>query len=152
MSVTIEGKENGRSEVMGEKAKVLVVDDEAVVRESYMRTLSGVSWKVKAVLNGREALDIMEDETFDVVLLDIRMPEMDGIEVLRRIKTRWPESQVVIITGYPSIETAKEAVRLGAYNYLAKPLGPREIVEATTGAMTQKKWSLQEDRGRVSEY
>ena len=137
---------------MGEKAKVLVVDDEEVVRESYLRTLSGVRWNVKAALNGREALDIMEGETFDVILLDIRMPEMDGIELLRRIKMRWPESQVVVITGYPSIETAKEAVRLGAYNYLAKPLGPEEIVEATTGAMTQKKWSLQEDRGTLREH
>ena len=132
--------------VGSEKAKVLVVDDEAVVRESYMRTLSGVSDRVSAALSGREALRLMEDEPFDVILLDLRMPEMDGIEVLREIKKRWPASQVVIITGYPSLETAKEAAKLGAYNYLSKPVGPKEIVEAATGAMTEKKWTLQEDQ------
>ena len=131
---------------MGAKAKVLVVDDEAVVRESYLRTLDGVRYNVRAALNGAEALRMLEAEHFDVILLDIRMPEMDGIEVLRQIKKRWPESEVVIITGYPSIETAKEAVRLGAYNYLAKPVGPQEIVEAATGAMTQKRWTMKEER------
>ena len=131
---------------MGAKAKVLVVDDEAVVRESYLRTLDGVRYNVRAAMNGKEALRMMEAEHFDVILLDIRMPEMDGIEVLREIKKRWPECEVVIITGYPSIETAKEAVRLGAYNYLAKPVGPQEIVEAATGAMTQKRWAMKEER------
>ena len=131
---------------MGAKAKVLVVDDEAVVRESYLRTLDGVRYNVRAALDGAEALRMMEAEHFDVILLDIRMPKMDGIEVLRQIKKRWPECEVVIITGYPSIETAKEAVRLGAYNYLAKPVGPQEIVEAATGAMTQKRWAMKEER------
>ena len=130
---------------MGEKAKVLVVDDEAVVRQSYQRTLSGIS-KVRAALGGREALELMEGESFDVMLLDLRMPEMDGIEVLRQVKKRWPECEVIVITGYPSIETAKEAVRLGAYNYLSKPVGPQEIVEAATGAITHKRWALKEDR------
>ena len=119
---------------MGAKAKVLVVDDEAVVRESYLRTLDGIRYNVRTAPDGGEALRMMEAEHFDVILLDIRMPEMDGIEVLRQIKERWPECEVVIITGYPSIETAKEAVRLGAYNYLAKPVGPKEVVEAATGA------------------
>ena len=139
-------KINRRGELMGAKAKVLVVDDEAVVRESYLRTLDGVRYNVRAALDGEEALRMMEAEHFDVILLDIRMPEMDGIEVLRRIKERWPECEVVIITGYPSIETAKEAVRLGAYNYLAKPVGPQEVVEAATGAMTQKRWAMKEER------
>jgi two-component system response regulator HydG len=139
-------KTTGEVGVMGAKAKVLVVDDEAVVRESYLRTLSGVRYNVRAALSGREALRMMEAEHFDVILLDLRMPEMDGIEVLREIKKRWPECEVVIITGYPSIETAKEAVRLGAYNYLAKPVGPQEIMEAATGAVTQKRWAMKEEQ------
>ena len=64
------------------------------------------------------------------------------MQVLRTIKQRWPESEVVIITGYPTIETAKEAVRLGAYDYLAKPIGPVEVINATDGALTQKRWAL----------
>jgi DNA-binding NtrC family response regulator len=74
------------------------------------------------------------------------MPGLDGMSVLKTIKERWPESEVVIITGYPSIETAKEAVRLGAYNYLAKPLNPDDVVEVANGAMMKKKWGLQRDR------
>jgi DNA-binding NtrC family response regulator len=130
---------------MGEKAKILVVDDEAVVRESYLRSLAGVSYRVRAALDAEEAIRLMETEPFDVVLVDIRMPGMDGISLLREIKTRWPESEVVVVTGYPTLESAKEAVRLGAHNYLTKPIGPREIVEAASGALLQKRWSLKKD-------
>jgi DNA-binding NtrC family response regulator len=66
--------------------------------------------------------------------------------VLKAIKQRWPETEVVIITGYPSIETAKEAVRLGAYDYLAKPVGPDDVVSVANGAITQKRWALHRDR------
>ena len=90
----------------------------------------------------RENIGAMEQHPFDLVLLDLRMPGLDGMMVLKTIKERWPESEVVIITGYPSIETAKEAVRLGAYNYLAKPLSPNDVVEAANGAMMKKRWGL----------
>jgi DNA-binding NtrC family response regulator len=135
---------------MGEKAKVLVVDDEAVVRESYLRSLAGVNYRVRTALDAEEAIRLMEAESFDVVLVDIRMPGMDGISLLREIKTRWPESEVVVVTGYPTIESAKEAVRLGAYNYLTKPIGPREIQEAAGSALLQKRWSLKKDRSSGS--
>jgi two-component system response regulator AtoC len=130
---------------MAEKAKILVVDDEAVVRESYLRSLAGVSYRVRAAFDAGEAIRLMEAESFDVVLVDIRMPGMDGISLLREIKTRWPESEVVVVTGYPTLESAKEAVRLGAFNYLTKPIGPREIVEAASSAVLQKRWSLKKD-------
>jgi len=129
---------------MGEKAKILVVEDEAVVRESYLRSLAGINYSVRTALDGEEALRLMKEEPFDVVLVDIRMPGMDGIALLREIKECWPEIEVVVITGYPSIETAKEAVRLGAYNYLAKPIGPQEIVETANSAVEQKRWSLRD--------
>jgi DNA-binding NtrC family response regulator len=135
---------------MGEKAKVLVVDDEAVVRESYLRSLAGVNYRVRTALDAEEAIRLMEAESFDVVLVDIRMPGMDGISLLREIKTRWPESEVVVVTGYPTIESAKEAVRLGAYNYLTKPIGPREIQEAAGSALLQKRWSLKKDHSSAS--
>jgi two-component system response regulator AtoC len=100
---------------------------------------------VEAAWNGEEALRAMEQQRFDVVLLDLRMPGTDGISVLRAIKQRWPESEVVVITGYPTIETAKKAVQLGAYDYLAKPVGPADVIDAAGRAMTQKKWTLHED-------
>lgn len=127
---------------MTDNIKVLVADDEEVVRRSYARTLAQTRWKVQTVLDGTQALELMAQGPFDVVLLDLRMPGMDGMAVLKAIKERWPETEVVIITGYPSLESAKEAVTLGAYDYIAKPVGPDEILSAATRAMTRKKWAL----------
>jgi DNA-binding NtrC family response regulator len=130
---------------MTDKAKILVVDDDETVRRSYLRSLGGAFRNVEAAPDGDGALQAMEKARFDVVLLDLRMPGKDGIAVLKTMKQRWPESEVVVITGYPTIETAKEAVRLGAYDYLAKPVGPAEVINATDAAMTQRKWTLHRD-------
>lgn len=126
---------------MNKTANILVVDDEEVVRLSYRRVLTE-ECHVEVAKNGLEALQAMEEHPYDVVLLDVRMPGMDGMTVLRTIKQKWPESEVVIITGYPSVDSAKEAVRLGAHDYLAKPVAPDEIIRATSNAMTQKEWAL----------
>ncbi|UCH74907.1 MAG: response regulator [Rhodospirillales bacterium] len=130
---------------MNDKANILIVDDEEVVRLSQLRTLAEADCRAEAAWNGTEALEAMERHPYDVVLLDLRMPGPDGMSVLKTIKERWPESEVVIITGYPSIETAKEAVKLGAYNYLAKPVSPDEVVKVANGAMMKKRWSLHTD-------
>jgi DNA-binding NtrC family response regulator len=124
------------------KSNVLIVDDDEVVRLSHLRSLKSASCDAEAVDDGEDALRLMEQHPFDVVLLDLRMPGMDGMSVLRSIKQKWPESEVVVITGYPTIETAKEAVRLGAYDYLAKPVGPVDVINATDGAITRKRWTL----------
>jgi DNA-binding NtrC family response regulator len=81
------------------------------------------------------------------VLLDLRMPDVDGMTVLRGLKQRWPDCEVVVVTGYPSIETAKEAVALGAYDYLAKPIGPEQVIDASNAAMRHKRWALHADAG-----
>ena len=76
------------------------------------------------------------------MLFRSRMPGQDGLSVLRTIKQKWPESEVVIITGYPTVDSAKEAVRLGAYDYVAKPVGPQDVINVADGAMTRKQWAL----------
>ena len=131
---------------MNEKANILIVDDEEVVRLSHRRSLASMNCNTQVAEDGASALHFMEEQAFDVILLDLRMPDLDGMEVLRTVKIRWPDSEVVVITGYPSIESAKEAVRLGAHNYLAKPLCPDDVVKATNDAMTQKRWALRSDR------
>ena len=136
---------------MNTKTRILVVDDEEIVRLSHMRVLAGVQCEVEAVVNGVEAVREMNRHPFDVVLLDLRMPGPDGMSVLRTIKQQWPEAQVVVITGYPTIETAKEAIRLGAYDYLAKPADPDEVIRVARGAMLQKTWSLYRDRDGQNE-
>lgn len=127
---------------MAKNPKILVADDEDVVRKSYVRTLAQKDWNVEAAPDGNEALARMERGRFDVVLLDVRMPGPDGMSVLKTIKRRWPDTEVVVITGYPTLESAKEAVTLGAYDYLAKPVGPDEVLGAATRAMTRKQWAL----------
>jgi DNA-binding NtrC family response regulator len=132
---------------MNTKAKILIVDDEEVVRLSYTRILAGTNCNVKAVSTWTQVSQLMQQDPFDVVLLDLRMPEMDGITVLRALKQRWPESEVIIITGYPTLESAKEAVALGAYDYLTKPVGPEQVIDASNAAMQHKRWALHNDTG-----
>jgi len=131
---------------MNTRTRILIVDDDETVRLSYLRSLAGARYNVAAAWDGAEALRAMEQQPFDVVLLDLRMPGMDGLSVLKAIKERWPESQVVIITGYPNLETVKEAIQVGACDYLAKPVGPDEIIHAANGALTRKQWALQRVR------
>jgi DNA-binding NtrC family response regulator len=127
---------------MSESTRILVVDDDTVVRQSYLRSLEPSYGNVTAARNGEEAVHSMEQDPSDVVLLDLRMPGQDGLSVLRSIKHRWPESEVVVITGYPTLASAKEAIRLGAYDYLSKPVGPHDVVRVTDGAAAYKHWAL----------
>ena len=71
---------------------------------------------------------------------------MDGMSVLKAIKEKWPEIEVIVVTGYPSLETAKEAIRYGAYDYLAKPVEPDTMIKVAHSAVMQKRWSLQRER------
>jgi len=129
---------------MNHKAKILIVDDEEVVRLSFTRALATTHCQVKAVASWTQVAEALQNDPYDVVLLDLRMPDVDGITVLRAVKQRWPDSEVIVITGYPTLDTAKEAVALGAYDYLAKPVGPDQLVEASNAAMQHKRWALHE--------
>ena len=131
---------------MSERTNILVVDDEEVVRLALARVLGSDRCHVEAAWNGADALNEIERHRFDVVLLDLRMPGMDGISVLKAIKEKWPEIEVIVVTGYPSLETAKEAIRYGAYDYLSKPVEPERMIEVAHSAAMQKRWSLQRER------
>jgi len=136
---------------MNTKAKILIVDDEEVVRQSFMRILGGTNCSVKAVSTWSQISQLMQQDPFDVVLLDLRMPDMDGITVLKALKQSWPESEVIVITGYPTLESAKQAVALGAYDYLTKPVGPEQVIDASNAAMQHKRWALHNDNGSRGE-
>jgi DNA-binding NtrC family response regulator len=134
---------------MGAKASILVVDDEEVVRRSYARILGEMECDAQSAADGIQALRAMERQPFDVVLLDLSLPGAQGLEVLSTIKRRWPSSEVVIITGYPTVESARRALQLGACDYLAKPAHPDEVIDAARGAMRRKKWALRAEPAPV---
>jgi two-component system response regulator HydG len=130
---------------MTNKTRILIVDDEAVVRMAYSRILASDHSQVESASSGADALQRLATQAFDVVLLDLRMPGMDGLAVLRAIKQHWPQVEVIIITGYAGIDTVKQSVALGAYDYLAKPVGPDEVMNATNGALRHKGWALRRE-------
>lgn len=127
---------------MNHMPNILIVDDEEVVRRSFSRVLDGAQCRTESAVDGEEALRALARERFDVVLLDQRMPGADGMTVLKTIKARWPDSEVVMITGYPNVETAKEAVRCGAFDYLAKPVAPDAVIHVARSAALRKRWAL----------
>ena len=136
---------------MNAPANILIVDDEEIVRRSYASALAGPRCRAQAARDGDEALRAMEREPFDVVLLDLRMPGPGGLEVLAQMKRRWPAREVVVITGYPCVDSAKEAVRLGAFDYLAKPIGPDELLEAARAAFLRKQWALRAEEDNATQ-
>ena len=110
--------------------KVLVVDDDAVVRKSFDRVLSGKGYAVITAESGEEALRRLNEEKYDIVYSDIRMPGMSGLEVAEKIKARQPWIPVVIITGYGTDIAEERAKAAGVANFLHKPLSP-EMIEGS---------------------
>jgi diguanylate cyclase (GGDEF)-like protein len=107
--------------------RILVVDDEEIIRSLFRDVLEDKGYQVVLAPNGEEAIERLKETPFDLVITDIRMPGIDGMEVLRRSKAKYPEIDIIIITGYASVETAVEAMKLGAADYLTKPLNIDQI-------------------------
>jgi DNA-binding NtrC family response regulator len=122
---------------------VLIVDDETALREAMSQALDKDGYIVRFAGTGREALSVFNGETFAAVFLDLRLPDMDGFAVLRQMKDAEPETPVIIITGYGSIESAVEAVRLGAFDYLTKPFTPDELRVAAGKAAANRSLVLE---------
>jgi DNA-binding NtrC family response regulator len=112
---------------VAERSKVLVVEDEERMRALFQDALSLWGYQVTAAGTGAEAIELVQGQLFDTVLCDVRMPEMDGLTILREIKRHDPSIEVVMVTGYPAVNTAVEALKLGAYDYLAKPVNLDEL-------------------------
>lgn len=115
-----------------EKKPILIVDDEKNIRLTMLQSLEPLGIEVQAAVNGEEALQKLREGPFGLVFLDLRMPGMDGMEILRQIKDDWPKIRVVIITAHGTIESAVEAMKLGAADFVQKPFSPREIRELAT--------------------
>jgi DNA-binding response OmpR family regulator len=112
-----------------EKKPILVVDDEKNIRMTMSQSLEDLEIPVKTAVNGEEALQKLREEPFALVFLDLKMPGMHGMEVLRHIKDNWPKTRVIIITAHGTIESAVAAMKLGAVDFIQKPFSPGEIRE-----------------------
>ncbi len=117
---------------------VLIVDDESVVRKGVSRAMANRSIRTAEAASGKEALAHLNARVFDLVLLDIKMEDMDGIEVLRHIRREYPETDVVMITGYPTIATAVHCTKLGALDYLTKPFSLDDLDGAIAKVYSQR--------------
>jgi DNA-binding NtrC family response regulator len=118
-----------------EKQKALVIDDERIVLDSVSRILKEDDFKVDTSLSGREGLQRAIEKPYDIVLTDLRMPDIGGMRVLRDIKRAKPALPVVMITGFGSVRTAVQAMKLGAAEYLQKPFTPEELTAAVKSAL-----------------
>jgi DNA-binding NtrC family response regulator len=128
---------------MTENPSILIIDDDEAIRDSCSQALKKDGYKVKAAKDGMEGLRLFKEESFQVVLLDLRLPGADGMEVLSKIKEENPETPVIIITAYASIESAVEAMKRGAFNYLAKPFSPEELRVITRKALKSREVFLE---------
>src|SRR6476660_8150555 len=121
------------------KGRILIVDDELVVRDSLGKWFTSEGYTARPVGGAREALEILQQMQFDIALIDIKMPGMDGMELQARLKEADPELTVIIMTGYASVDTAVQALKRGAYDYITKPVDPDELSHLVANALEHKR-------------
>jgi len=131
----------GRQEVL--TSRILVVDDEMIVCESCKRILEEEGYEVDIALSGKEAFEKMKANPFDIVITDLKMPGIDGMEVLRTFHKEYPDSIIIMITGFSTVETAVEAMKLGAFDYIPKPFTPDEVTIVVKKAIEKKSLMLE---------
>ncbi len=136
-----EAKTLKRVEVENPKAKILAIDDEEIILDSFRKILVLDGYSVDTVESGKEALGLLQTHHYDFAFVDLKMPEMNGVEVCKSIKHLRPDIDVIIITGYASIESAVETMKFGAMDYVQKPFSEDELL-----AMVKKSLFIRQDR------
>ena len=127
-----------------EKGRILVLDDDPVVTLSCKRILGAEGYNIKTVARGEDALKELEKDEFDLLITDIRLPDTSGIEVLRESRVIQPNTDVVVITGYPTLEDAKESIKLGAFEYIEKPFTPEFMINVAKKVFDRRGWILRQ--------
>jgi len=137
------------------KGRILIVDDELSVRDALGKWFTSEGYAAHPTASAREALETIQRKEFDIALLDIKMPGMDGMELQARLKQADPDLTVIMMTGYASVETAVQALKRGAYDYITKPVDPDELSHLVANALEHKRASrevarLREDLQEIS--
>ncbi len=119
--------------------KVLIIDDEQVVCKGCQLALEDENYHVQICLTGKEGLNLIEEKDFDLILLDMKLPDIDGMEILKIVRQKRPELQVIVMTGYSTVQNAVEAMKLGAFDYLTKPFTDEEMIFSAKRAIEKKR-------------
>ena len=130
---------------MASHGKVLIIDDEESLRIACEQTLELDGFSVSTAANGLAGIELARRESFHVVLLDLRMPGMYGMEVLQKLRQESPNAMVIVITGYATIESAVKAIKQGAYDYLPKPFTPEALTALVNKAASAARRTLESD-------
>jgi DNA-binding response OmpR family regulator len=135
---------------MGEK--ILIIDDEASLRETLGRILQLAGFTVQAASDGRQALELVKDQDFNLAYLDLHLPGMDGIQILKEIRKYQPKLPVIMLTGFGTLQSAVEALRLGAIDYLLKPFDPEVLIARTRVILEEQalEFRKQELRAKIA--
>ena len=133
--------------------KILVVDDELFVRELLLEFLSSQGYEVALADSGEKAVELMQTEPANVVLVDLKMPGMDGIQTLKEIKKTAPDALGIIMTGYPTVESSIEALRQGAHDYVVKPFKLNDLKSSVEKALGEQKLKVEINqlKGRIKQ-
>jgi DNA-binding response OmpR family regulator len=124
---------------MKSEGHILIVDDEASLRQTLARILQRAGFEVTTTASGGEGLTLLSQQSFDLVYLDIRMPDINGLEVLKTVHAKYPDLPVILFTAQPDLNSAVEALRRGATDYLLKPLKPQTVIEHTQAILANKQ-------------
>ena len=122
--------------------RVLIVDDEDDFRETIVKRLNARKIQAMGANSGIKALEVLKDNDFDVMVLDVKMPDMDGIETLRHVKAMKPEIEVIMLTGHASVEFGLKGMQLGAFDYVMKPAPLNELLDTIGQAYNKKRGML----------
>ena len=126
--------------------RILVIDDELSICQNCIKILSKIECEVEYALNGYDALGMMEAEPFEVIITDLKMSSLGGMEVLSRVKAAYPDTVVIVITGYASVSSVVEVMKMGAFDYLPKPFTPEELRGVVRQAVAERTILLQNRR------
>jgi DNA-binding NtrC family response regulator len=124
--------------------RILVVDDDKIVLDSCTRVLASEGYEVYTAISAGDALNTLEVSTFDLLLIDVKMPEEDGISLMHQVQQQWPDIPMILMSGYSTTATMEEGVQMGAGVFLSKPFTPDELSESVTRALAGRK-----DRGET---
>lgn len=129
-----------------EKTRILIIDDDEIIRKSCEKVLAPEGYLTVTAETGKDGLKLLSKKNFDLVLTDLRMPDMNGIDVLKKIKEVWPDIEVIVITGYGTIKSAIDAIRYGAYDYVEKPFAPEELLNVVRRSLERRNLMIENTR------